>query len=93
LAGNEEGLRSPEMVWLFDGLAVEDMIGEVWEKKKKKKNKKPGGVREGEAGWVFCSHFKLVYFFLDAEVSNCKWKAEKPPFLHQPNGSCSQDHH
>jgi hypothetical protein len=39
LAGNEEGLRSPEMVWLFDGLAVEDMIGEVREKKKKKKKK------------------------------------------------------
>jgi hypothetical protein len=72
LAGNEEGLRSQEIVWLFDGLAVEDMIGEVREKKKnkKKKKKKPGGVREGEvgregeAGWVFCSHFKLMYFFL-----------------------------
>jgi hypothetical protein len=70
----------------FDGLAVEDMIGEVREKKKKKK-KKTGGVhegeagREGEAGWVFCSHFKLVYFFLDVEVSNCEWKAKKIPLF------------
>jgi hypothetical protein len=32
LAGNEESLRSLEMVWLFDGLAMEDMIGEVREK-------------------------------------------------------------
>jgi ABC-type uncharacterized transport system substrate-binding protein len=37
VAGNEGSLHSLEMVWLFDGLAVEDMIGEVREKKKKKK--------------------------------------------------------
>jgi hypothetical protein len=96
LAGNEEGLRSPEIVWLFDGLAMEDMISKVREKKKKKEKKKPWGLREGEAGLegeagrVFCSHFKLVYFFLDVEVSNYEWKAEKSLFLHQPYGSCSQ---
>jgi hypothetical protein len=34
LVGNEESLCSPEMVWLFDGLAVEGMIGEGKKKKK-----------------------------------------------------------
>jgi hypothetical protein len=47
--------RSPFLrisVRLFDGLAVEDVIGEVREKLKKKKKKKnqSWGVHEGEAG-------------------------------------------
>ena len=48
LAETEESLRSSEMVWLFDVLAVEAMIGKVRGEKKKKK--KPRGVHEGEAG-------------------------------------------
>jgi hypothetical protein len=50
LVGNEESLRSPEMVWLFDGLAVEDMIGEVRKKKKKKKKNQGACVREKLGG-------------------------------------------
>jgi hypothetical protein len=69
-------LHSPDL--RSHGLAVEDMIGEVREKKKKKKRKKKKkkkkkkenqcwDVREGEEeekSWVFCSHFKILYFFL-----------------------------
>ena len=62
-----------------DGLAVEAMIGEV-RGEKKKIRKRPESVHEGEAGWVFCSHFKFVYFFLDVEVSACKWRTKNSPF-------------
>jgi hypothetical protein len=50
LAKNEEGLRSLEMVWLFDGLAMEDMIGEVRERRRRRRKKKLGGMHEREVG-------------------------------------------
>jgi hypothetical protein len=55
---------------LLPRCATKEKKEEDEEEKKKKKNQR--GLREGEAGregevgWVFCSHFKLVYFFLDA---------------------------
>ena len=62
LAGNEEGLRSPEMVWLFDGLAMEAMIGEVRGGKKKKREKNQGACVTEKLGGCFVLILSLCTF-------------------------------